>query len=92
MLETFSSLQLPYWIEHGETLTESQAILKYIAMEKTSDLMPKDPVLLRKADMIENVLYDVWMALIRRLVQDSACIQILQFLWTIFGSFIKILS
>jgi len=52
-------------------LTETRAILKTVAREKTPQLVPKDPVLLRKAEMIESVLWDVWFALIRRLIADT---------------------
>lgn len=63
--------KVPHWIEDGFKLTESRAILKFLAREKCPAVYPNTRELERRADMVEGVLFDVWFALIRMCVQDT---------------------
>lgn len=48
-------------------LTESKAILRHVARvyDSTSTLLPKDPTLAYKADMMENILVEAMLNLAR---------------------------
>ncbi|OXA55101.1 glutathione S-transferase Mu 1 [Folsomia candida] len=63
---------LPYWKDGSINLTESRAILKYIARKEGNGvLMPSDPIVLAKAEMMENFLWDVWYFLVWRCFHDT---------------------
>ncbi|XP_021952842.1 glutathione S-transferase [Folsomia candida] len=63
---------LPYWKDGTVKLTESRAVLKYIARKQGGGaLMPKDEVTLANAEMVEGVLWDVWYYLIWRCKFDN---------------------
>jgi len=59
-------LQLPYWIDGEVKLTESRAILKYIAREKGGNyaLIPEDVESVRLADVVENVTGELMFSLL----------------------------
>jgi len=58
---------VPYWVEGDIRLTESKAILRYLAKEKggSKNAFPTDPVAVRQSDMLENVVVDAWTLLAR---------------------------
>jgi len=64
---------LPYWKDEGTGvhLTESRAILKYIAREHGGDLMPKCNKWVAQAEIVESVLWDTWFFLIWRCFHDN---------------------
>lgn len=51
-------------------LTESRAILKHIAREYGKALNPTKPEDIRTCDEVENVLWDIWLGLLRYLNYD----------------------
>jgi len=50
---------LPYYLDGDAKVTESKAILKYIARTRGPALVPSTPEGLAKADMVEGVAHDV---------------------------------
>lgn len=60
-------VQIPYWIYGDVKLTETQAIIKYIADTHGSayNLAPQDFKLDCKAEMISSVIWTLWWAMIR---------------------------
>jgi len=71
---------LPYWKDGNTELTESKAIMKHNAREKKGGvLMPKNPELVAKAEMVENVIWDTWLLLAWRTFHNNeACIEMLE--------------
>jgi len=55
---------LPYWIDDDVKLSESKAILKYIARVKGPALIPSDPKEMGKAEMWEGYANDLQRALV----------------------------
>jgi len=55
---------IPYWIEGNTKITESKAILKYIAREKGNGLNLDSVELKWKAEMFESFLTDFWRTLL----------------------------
>lgn len=58
-------IKLPYLIDGNMKLTESRAILRHLARENSEALCPSTSEANRTVDMLENVIFDVWFALIR---------------------------
>jgi len=60
---------LPYLITGDMKLTESRAILKYLAREhgQAQGVHPTKNEDIRACDMVENVLWDIWFSLLRYL-------------------------
>jgi len=58
---------VPYYIDGDVRLTETKAILRYLAKEKgqSKGVFPTDPLAVRQADMAENVFFDTWGLLAR---------------------------
>jgi len=54
---------LPYWIDDNIKLTESKAILKYVARSKAPQLVPTDLVELAKTEQMEGYANDLQRAL-----------------------------
>ncbi|OXA49673.1 glutathione S-transferase Mu 1 isoform X2 [Folsomia candida] len=63
---------LPYWKDGEVNMTESRAILKFLARtEGGGKLIPTDARSLVNAEMVEGLLWDVWYGLIWRCYLDS---------------------
>jgi len=58
---------IPYWIEGDIRMSESKAIIQYIAGVKgaSKKLLPDTPEMKRKGDMVESFVWDTIFALIR---------------------------
>ncbi|XP_037047303.1 glutathione S-transferase Mu 1-like [Bradysia coprophila] len=54
---------LPYWIDGDLKMTESRAIVRHIARvhDRTGTLLPNDPKIAYKTDMMENIVFDAMM-------------------------------
>jgi len=61
----FDFPNLPYWIEGDTKITESKAILKYIAREKGNGLNLDSAEIKWRAEMFESFLTDFWRTLLQ---------------------------
>jgi len=68
---------LPYLIDGDVKMTESRAILKYIAREYglAKGVHPTKNEDIRTCDVLENVLFDLWLGLLYYLNCDLAPLQ-----------------
>ena len=57
---TFLYLQLPYWIDGDIRMSESRAIIKHLARENDPSLLPQTNEELRRAEMMDGVVTDIW--------------------------------
>jgi len=55
---------LPYWKDETAHITESKAILKYLARKYDPTLCPSDFNIMWKLEMLEGVITDIWNLLI----------------------------
>lgn len=68
--------QLPYWKDGDIKMTESKAIMRHIARvyDQTETLLPKDPKIAYKVDMLENIIHEAMMKIAMFAYNYDVCV------------------